>query len=194
MPTQAQTIATYCLLALIAVEAVLAWHLERYQETTEEAHRRSLAHTRWLSGHSPAMQAAAAAAVCEADQAAAAEVATADKEAAAAAGDGGGRRGSVPCSCWAWPCGRCPAGGVHPCRGDGGGGGRQAPPKAPPGRTLSSLGRLRAELRRDPALGAFWAARIERWCLAALLVGYTVATALIFALTAGYVDLFPAFQ
>ena len=167
------------------------WHLERYHEVAEEQRQRSLAQQRFLSGRSPATQAAAAAALAEADRAAAAEVASADKEAAAGAGAGG---------CMAGPLGACWGGGyarpgclpeaVHPCGGSNSG----RPPQDAQRCSLRRLGRIKEELQREPALGAFWAARIERWCLLALLAGYTAATILVFTLSAGYVDLFPSLR
>lgn len=188
LPTQTQTIATYCLLALIAVEAVLMWHLERYHEVAEEQRRRSLAQLRFVSGRSPATQAAAAAAIAEVDRVAAAEVAAADKESAAgAAGRGSGRMAELLGACWGGECAcsSCPPETLQP-----GGGGSSGPQDARRC-SLLRLGQLKEELQREPALGAYWAARVERWCLLFLLAGYTAATILVFALSAGYVDLFP---
>ncbi|GAB4820950.1 hypothetical protein N2152v2_007996 [Parachlorella kessleri] len=202
LPTQQQVVATYCLLALMAVEAIVVYHIETWKEHTERAKQRQLARDRFCMSRRQGKAAAAAASAVAAADAAAAEASR--YQAAGCAGShqqegqtrgAAGSRGELSFQ----GGGECieATSDAGACDGVGGAGsiscGNQEGPKPQPdspragkGRRLTRIRSLQADIDYD----AYCAYVVDRAALATLLAAYVVATILIFTLQQGYINLF----
>lgn len=171
MPSQQLTLATYVLLALVAVEAIVAFNILTWKQSSEAARRRRAARDRHL-----AQQHALAAGRRRHDlpvQQQDAAGAPAGPPSAPAAGGSPAREGSEE-------------GGGTGSPGPGGGKGWASAS----GRRPARLGSIKQGLEDDAEYDAYLAWIFDLTALAVLAVGYAVTAVLIFVLQSGFIPLF----